>query len=53
MLVVYLLLPIKQTKRLSSVLCVQNQGRIKASAVPGAVRNAGPLQTCMYNQLTG
>jgi len=26
------------------------QGRIKASVGPGAVRNAGPLQT--YNQLT-
>jgi len=26
------------------------QGRIKASADPGAVPNAGPLQT--YNQLT-
>jgi len=30
--------------------CVCQQGRIKASAGPGAVPNAGPLQT--YNQLT-
>jgi len=30
-----------------SIMCIHNQGRIKASAGPGAVPNAGLLQT--YN----